>query len=273
MTIDCTTRFLITGQYRRFAEICNKSQKDQTLSLVYGKTGLGKTRSAMHYSQWHIIQALLQTPPAIRRIPPSIIGCTTAVYTPDMRITPKRLQSGILTLRNRFDDLIDQANIWYPEEKIVPLPQRHLKFLIIDEADRLKFGCLEYLRDLYDRTNMSILLIGSPGIERRLRRTGYGQLHSRFNFVYELKPLNQAEMRTFIQQKWVELNLPLSADDVISSAIMRIADGNFRRLHRIFGEVERLQKLNRLPQITLDLIEAARDALLLGPTTTFQAEK
>jgi DNA transposition AAA+ family ATPase len=273
MTIDCTTRFLITGQYRRFAEICNKSQKGQTLSLVFGKTGLGKTRSAMHYSQWHVIQEPLNTPPAIRRIPASILGCTTAVFTPDVRVTPKRLQSGIAALRNRFDELIEQANLWYPPETIVPFPQKHLKLLIIDEADRLKFASLEYLRDLYDRTNMSIVLIGSPGIERRLKRTGYGQLHSRFNFVYELKQLNTSEMKIFIQQKWLELNLPLSADDALSSAIMRIADGNFRRLHRIFGEVERLQQLNRLPQITLDLIEAAREALLLGTTSAFQAEK
>jgi len=273
MTIDSTTRFLITGQYRRFAEICNKSQKEQVLSLVFGKTGLGKTRSAMHYSQWHVIQPLLGRPAAIRRIPASILGCTTALYTPNIRVTPKQLHSEIAILRNRFDELIEQASNWYPSETVVPFPQRYLRLLIIDEADRLKFASLEYLRDLYDRTNTSIILIGSPGIERRLKRTGYGQLHSRFNFVHEIKPINTAEMKLFIQQKWRELKLPLSADDAVSAAIMRVADGNFRRLHRIFGEIERLQQLNRLPQITISLIEAAREALLLGTTPAYQAEK
>jgi DNA transposition AAA+ family ATPase len=175
MTIDCTTRFLITKQYRRFAEICNKSQKGQIMSLVFGKTGLGKTRSAMHYSQWHLIEPLLQKPVAARQVPASLVGCTTAVYTPDIRVTPKKLHSGIATLRNRFDELMDQATLWYPSEDVNPFPQRHLKLLIIDEADRLKFASLEYLRDLYDRTNVSILMLGSPGIERRLRRSGYGQ--------------------------------------------------------------------------------------------------
>jgi len=90
---------------------------------------------------------------------------------------------------------------------------------------------------------------------------------------FEIKPINTAEMKLFIQQKWRELKLPLSADDAVSAAIMRVSDGNFRRLHRIFGEIERLQQLNRLPQITISLIEAAREALLLGTTPAYQAEK
>lgn len=79
-----------------------------------------------------------------------------------------------------------------------------------------------------------------------------------------MQPLNTDEMRLFILQKWLELNLPLSADDCVSAAIMRIANGNFRALHRIFDEIERLQKLNRLAKITPDLVEVARQDLLLG---------
>ncbi|HEY9783801.1 MAG TPA: AAA family ATPase [Candidatus Obscuribacterales bacterium] len=264
MTIDCSTRFLITKQYRRFAEICNRSQREQVLSLVFGKTGLGKTRSAMHYSQWNVIEPLLGKPLAARNVPRSLVGCTTAVFTPDVRITPKKLQSGIGLLRNRFDELMDQANLWYSTEIGIPYPQQHLRLLIIDEADRLSFSSFEWLRDLHDRTNMSILLLGSAGMERRLLRTSYLQFYSRLNFIHEMTSLNSAEMRTFIHEKWQELRLPCSEDDALSAAIMRIADGNFRRLHRIFVEIERLQRLNRLPQITLELIDAARQGLLLG---------
>lgn len=264
MTIDTKTNFLITKQYRRFAEICNKSQKSQVMALIFGKTGLGKTRSAMHYTQWRTIDPLMAKPAAIRNLPSSIFGCTAAMYTPDVRVTPRRLQSEIAILKNRFDELIDQANFWHPNINQPAYPEKHLRLLIIDEADRLKAPCLEYLRDLYDRTSMSIILIGSPGIERRLRRSGYGQLHSRFNFVYQMKPIHTAEMRLFIQHKSMSMKLPLIEDEAVSAAIMRIADGNFRRLHRIFAEIERLQSLNRLPMITLDLVEAAREGLLLG---------
>jgi DNA transposition AAA+ family ATPase len=164
---------------------------------------------------------------------------------------------------------MEQTTYIYSPETAGPNPHRQLKLLIIDEADRLDSDCLELLRDIYDRSTLSILLIGAPGIDRRLQRAGYGQLHSRFDFVYQMKSMSKAEMRLFIEQKWLELKLPLTADDTISSAIMRLGDGNFRRLNRIFGEVSRLQKLNCLPMITPDLIETARRSLLMGNPSVF----
>jgi len=266
MTTETATRFLLTSQHRRFSEICNKSQSSKFISLFYGKTGLGKTECALYYSNWRTVEPLLNKSAATRRLPASIIHCTSAVYTPDVNVTPTKLQSAITSLRNRFDDLVEQATCWHGLDTGAFYPHKHLKLLIVDEADRLKLGALEVLRDLYDRGNLSVLLIGSPGIERRLRRSGYGQLHSRFHLAYEMQPLNTDEMRLFISQKWLELNLPLSADDRVSAAIMRIANGNFRALHRIFDEMQRLQRLNRVAIITSELVEMARQDLLLSPS-------
>jgi DNA transposition AAA+ family ATPase len=174
------------------------------------------------------------------------------------------VQSSIATLRNRFDELVDQAASWHRFDTGPFYPHKYLKLLIIDEADRLKLDALEAVRQLYERTPLSILLIGSPGIDRRLKRTAYGQLHARFLLPYEIQPLNADEMRLFITYKWQELKLPLTADDGVSAAIMRISNGNLRTLHRIFAEIQRLQKLNCLASVTPDLIEIARKDLLLG---------
>jgi DNA transposition AAA+ family ATPase len=44
------------------------------------------------------------------------------------------------------------------------------ELLITDGADRLKARGIEQVKDYYDRNAMGLILIGMPGIERRLAR-------------------------------------------------------------------------------------------------------
>jgi DNA transposition AAA+ family ATPase len=117
----------------------------------------------------------------------------------------------------------------------------NVKLLIVDEADRLKFQSLELLRDIRDRGNIGIILMGMPGIERRIQR--FGQLYWRVHLTYEFQPLSADETTLFITEKWLQLGLPRSADDAVSTAIKRVGNGNFRVLNRIFTEIERRQKV------------------------------
>ncbi|MGI8415818.1 MAG: AAA family ATPase [Nakamurella sp.] len=156
-----------------------------------------------------------------------------------------------------FDDDID----------VLPL---RAELVIIDEADRAGTSGLEQLRDFFDRNDIGMILIGMPGFERRLAR--YPQLYSRIGFAHQYEPLDRDDIPAVLAHYCQQLDLPVDAanpdaanpdgDDV--GAIVRITGGNFRLIERPMTQIGRLRDINNLDDITVDLINAARQTLVIG---------
>ena len=124
---------------------------------------------------------------------------------------------------------------------------------------------LEQVRDIFDRGGIGLVLIGMPGIEKRLAR--YPQLYSRIGFVHEFRPLAAKAIRELLDRRWAPPGVslpeqPLDADTVAS--IIRITGGNFRLLNRLLTQIERILEINSLKEITKAVVEAARESLVIG---------
>jgi DNA transposition AAA+ family ATPase len=138
--------------------------------------------------------------------------------------------------------------------------------LIVDEVDLLKMAGLEQLRAIFDRGGIGLVLIGMPGLEKRLAR--YPQLYSRVGFAHEFRSLRETEIRDLLRQGWNPSGAPLPSEGMFDerglAVILRTAEGNFRVLNQLLTQIERVMKINNLRQVTPAVVEVARDSLVIG---------
>jgi DNA transposition AAA+ family ATPase len=265
-TMPVPSEFLITKEYRRFEEFCNACRRDRYIGLCYGPPGVGKTLSARHYARWDLVEEHnpldYHTP-----IPRELAECRTLLYTPAVTNTPRSVSTDLSDSRVTLKGLVGRAG-YTAEHTEAGKYQDRCELILVDEADRLKMPSLETLRDLYDREGFGLILIGMPGLEKRLAR--YPQLYSRVGFAHAFRPLSQEEMHFILQHHWAELGRELEptqfTDQEAVAAIIRITAGNFRLLNRLVAQIRRITQLNGLQTITREVVEAARECLVIGTT-------
>ncbi len=54
-------------------------------------------------------------------------------------------------------------------------------------------------------------------------------------------------------------------DAEVVAAIVRVTGGNFRLIQRLFTQIERILQINELRTVTKEVIETARESLVIGP--------
>lgn len=263
-TAATAPEFLITKEYRRFEEFCNACRRERYIGLCYGPPGVGKTLSARHYARWNMIEGRdpFDCPSTV---PIELAECRTLLYTPVVTNTPRSVRAEITDGKLLLKGLVGKAG--HTRADLLKIEYRDVcELIIVDEADRLNMPSLETLRDLYDREGFGLVLIGMPGLEKRLAR--YSQLYSRVGFAHAFRPLSQEEMHFILEHHWAQLGKELEpsqfTDQEAAAAIIRITAGNFRLLNRLVAQIRRIMQLNGLQTITREVVETARECLVIG---------
>ncbi|HFD3449655.1 AAA family ATPase [Enterococcus faecium] len=179
-----------------------------------------------------------------------------------------RVSSDINTITSRIDLTKAMHRVLKYNQGDPPVPKTYeaIDLIIVDEIDRLKLQHLEQLRDIYDRNDLAMVLIGMPGIEKRLSR--YPQLYSRIGFAHEFDNLSKDETHHILEYKWADLGIDIKLEDFSDyeaiTTIIKITKGNFRLIHRLFAQIDRILRINQMDKITVEVVEAARDSLVIG---------
>jgi putative transposase len=91
---------------------------------------------------------------------------------------------------------------------------------------------------------------------------------ARVGFVHAFRPLSAAQVRELLHQKWLPSGVALPGEGVTDeealAAIIRVTGGNFRLLHRLLTQIARLVEIKALQTVTNDVVEAARESLVIG---------
>ncbi len=265
--------FIATKEHRRFVEFASAVRRHRYIGLCYGAAGVGKTLSARRYAYWDIAERFIddgrRDDPAVTEINAALARSRTIFYTPpvlgsvrDLRDT---LDRRIVRVEMCIDDHLHRDETGC---RVVEIADGLVEMLIFDEAERLSMTALEFIRDIFDRTGVGVILIGMPGMEKRLSR--YPQFYSRIGFAHHYRVLTGEELSFVLTRHWRALGLALHDADFTDAqaiaSIARITGGNFRLLHRLFVQIERIMKINELSVVTDDVVEAARSTLVVGVT-------
>jgi DNA transposition AAA+ family ATPase len=264
--------FLITKEYRRFAEFCDACRQYRYIGVCHGRPGVGKTLSACYYSNWDTLQIIFNNKFRDKRETiepgPEVADARSIFYTAPVAASSNRIEEGICSARYDLSYALEWAKSvrnGEPDFDVLHLFDP-TELIIVDEADRLKMAGLEQLRDIYDRGNLGLILIGMPGLEKRLAR--YPQLYSRVGFVHEYRALSTEELRFIMEHKWADLGLNFQPNDFTDTEAMttiaRITGGNFRLIQRLFTQIQRILEINNLHTITKEVVETARQSLIIG---------
>ena len=221
--------FVKTNNVKRFITMMNNLQNRAEgvpgMGLVYGEPGLGKTQAI----KWWAFKndAIL-------------IRCNQMMSARWLLKEILDYMSEIkpYSISDSFDEVI---------RNLILTP----RVLIVDEVDYLtmdKNKSIEILRDIHDKTNIPVVLVGMTNAHSRLKK--FSHLYDRLSEIVKFERFSKADIKTIVKE--------LSEIELTDCAIKYISNLNrFRQIVKVINKAETIAKANGLSSIDEILIKEA----------------
>ena len=222
--------FVKTNNVKRFITMMNNLQNRAEgvpgMGLVYGEPGLGKTQAI----KWWAFKndAIL-------------IRCNQMMSARWLLKEILDYMSEIkpYSISDAFDEVI---------RNLILTP----RILIVDEVDYLtmdKNKSIEILRDIHDKTNVSVVLVGMTNAHSRLKK--FSHLYDRLSEIVKFERFSKSDIKTIVKEL-SEIELTDCAIKYIYSNLNR-----FRQIVKVINKAETIAKANGLSSIDEILIKEA----------------
>jgi len=79
--------------------------------------------------------------------------------------------------------------------------------------------------------------------------------------------LDAAQVQELLEKRWTPAGVVLPNEQLVPEVIaslIRMTGGNFRLLSRLLTQIERVLSVNNLHHVSVEVVEAARDSLVIG---------
>jgi DNA transposition AAA+ family ATPase len=233
--------FVKTKNVKNFITLMNnlkqRAEGVPGMALVYGEPGLGKTQAVV----WWAAQ-------------------NDAAF-----IRSTNLMSGRWLLEEIVEELGEVP--YYRSSELFKQCVRRLKeesrVIIVDEIDYLAAdsNAIETLRDLHDKTNVPIVLVGMGQADKKLMR--YRHLYDRISEKLKFEPFTQGDIQGIVEQI-CEVEMTECATSYIYNKTNR-----FRQIVKLINKAENISKGNGLSVID----EVTLKEFLTDEGTDFKTSK
>lgn len=221
--------FVKTNNVKRFVTMMNNLQNRAEgvpgMGLVYGEPGLGKSQAI---NWWAFKNDAI------------LVRCTQLM-------TAKWLLTEILDYMSEIKpySISDCFNEVIRNLLITP------RVLIVDEIDYLTIDsrAVETLRDIHDKTNVPVILVGMTNANSRLKK--FSHLYDRLFEIVKFENFSKNDIKTIVKE--------LSEIEMTDCAIKYIYSNlnRFRQIVKVINKAEILAKANGLSSIDEILIKEA----------------